>query len=100
MYLIEGPENGFVSIPKAIYWSIVTVTTVGFGDLTPQTTAGQFVASFTMILGYAIIAVPTGIVTVEMSKKNDLKRKCKQCNTKGHEPDSSYCKNCGAKLDN
>ena len=99
MYLIEGPEHGFSNIPRSIYWTIVTVTTVGFGDITPQTTAGQIIASFTMILGYAIIAVPTGIVTVEMSKKNDLNRKCPHCKTVGHEREAVYCKHCGGILE-
>ncbi|MEA1874994.1 MAG: ion transporter [Bacteroidota bacterium] len=98
MYLVEGPENGFDSIPRGIYWTIVTITTVGFGDITPQTTLGQFIASFTMILGYAIIAVPTGIVTVEMSKQNKSNKKCPKCHAVGHEKDARFCKFCGSAL--
>jgi voltage-gated potassium channel len=98
MYLVEGPENGFDSIPRGIYWTIVTITTVGFGDITPQTTLGQFIASFTMILGYAIIAVPTGIVTVEMSKQKTGHRTCPKCNAHGHEKDARFCRYCGAAL--
>ncbi len=99
MYMVESPESGFTSIPRSIYWTIVTVTTVGFGDITPQTTLGQIIASFTMILGYAIIAVPTGIVTVEMSKKTNLKRVCSHCQKIGHENDALFCKHCGKALD-
>ena len=85
MYLIEGEQNGFLSIPRSIYWAIVTMTTVGYGDLTPLTTIGQFLASFMMILGYAIIAVPTGIITVEMVKmKNLTTQVCPGCIKEGH----------------
>ena len=98
MYLVEGAENGFDSIPRGIYWTIVTITTVGFGDITPQTTIGQFIASFTMILGYAIIAVPTGIVTVEMSKQKSTHRKCPKCHAPGHEKDARFCRHCGNEL--
>jgi len=101
MYLIEGEQNGFSSIPKSIYWAIVTVTTVGYGDIAPQTPLGQVFASFAMILGYAIIAVPTGIVTAEftierMKKQNS--QVCPLCLKEGHESDSDFCKFCGAKL--
>lgn len=98
MYLIEGPEYGFSSIPRSIYWTIVTVTTVGFGDITPQTTVGQVIASFTMILGYAIIAVPTGIVTVEMSKQKNRSIICPNCAQQGHDADARFCKHCGHDL--
>lgn len=100
MYLIEGGENGFTSIPRSVYWAIVTLTTVGYGDIAPQTILGQTIASFVMILGYAIIAVPTGIVTVELTKeKNRVEmRECTCCNAMGHDVDAEYCKHCGEKL--
>ena len=102
MYLIEGGENGFTSIPRAVYWAIVTLTTVGYGDIAPQTILGQTIASFVMIMGYAIIAVPTGIVTVEMQKiKSGLQAElnnCKHCGGVGHDEDANYCKFCGEPL--
>ncbi|MCB0396003.1 MAG: ion transporter [Flavobacteriales bacterium] len=104
MYLIEGPQNGFTSIPKSVYWAIVTLTTVGYGDVAPQTALGQTVASLIMILGYAIIAVPTGIVSAEMvhtKSKTPEKistQSCPQCAREGHEPDALYCKFCGSAL--
>jgi voltage-gated potassium channel len=101
MYLIEGPESGFTSIPRGIYWAIVTLTTVGFGDITPDTILGQFVASIIMILGYSIIAVPTGIISSEMMKTNTLMqgdKKCDGCHAVMHEIDAKYCKHCGEKL--
>ena len=100
MYLVEGGENGFTSIPRSVYWAIVTLTTVGYGDIAPQTILGQTIASFVMIMGYAIIAVPTGIVTVELTKeKNRVEmRECTCCNTMGHDVDAEYCKRCGEKL--
>lgn len=96
MYVLEGEENGFTSIPQGIYWAIVTVTTVGFGDVVPQTVAGKIISSVAMILGYAIIAVPTGIITVQMSKQASEKRRCIRCE---HElPDqANYCSQCGEK---
>ena len=100
MYLIEGPEHGFKSIPSSIYWCIVTLTTVGYGDISPQTTFGQIFASIIMILGYGIIAVPTGIVTSEMTKaraKQD-ENECPKCHLKAHDTDAAYCKNCGTQL--
>jgi voltage-gated potassium channel len=102
MYLIEGPENGFASIPESVYWAIVTMTTVGYGDIAPQTLAGKMLASAVMILGYGIIAVPTGIVTVEVS--NSLRtatrtHACRSCSAEGHAADAVYCKYCGALLD-
>jgi voltage-gated potassium channel len=102
IYLIEGPRNGFTSIPRSIYWAIVTLTTVGYGDISPKTAAGQFMASLVMILGYAIIAVPTGIITVAMSRVK-LKEKistqvCPSCAAEGHDPDARHCKYCGAAL--
>jgi voltage-gated potassium channel len=101
MYLVEGAENGFTSIPLSIYWCIVTMTTVGYGDIAPQTVGGQFIASIIMILGYGIIAVPTGIVSAEyiQKKKSEITRQsCPECSREGHEPDATFCKYCGAKL--
>ncbi len=102
MYLIEGPENGFTSIPTAVYWAIVTMTTVGYGDLSPQTPAGQFLASIIMILGYGIIAVPTGIVSVEIAaalRNATHTTACTECGGEGHAVDARHCKYCGALLD-
>jgi len=101
MYLVEGGENGFDSIPRSIYWAIVTMTTVGYGDISPITTLGQFIASIVMILGYAIIAVPTGIVTNELIKADSKKvstQACTSCSQEGHDTDAKYCKYCGDKL--
>lgn len=99
MYLIEGPESGFTSIPQAMYWAIVTMTTVGYGDIAPQTLAGKLLASAVMILGYGIIAVPTGIVTVELSKRGEVSTQaCPSCGREGHDSDARYCKVCGARL--
>jgi voltage-gated potassium channel len=99
MYLIEGPENGFASIPQSIYWAIVTLTTVGYGDIAPQTALGQTLASVVMIIGYAIIAVPTGIITVEMAKVGSSKTtRCSVCETTIQNESANYCHNCGAKL--
>jgi voltage-gated potassium channel len=102
MYLIEGPENGFTSIPRSVYWAIVTMTTVGYGDLVPQTASGQFLASVIMICGYAIIAVPTGIVSVELAnaEKLDLSlHKCKNCGSPDHFIEARFCQQCGHSLD-
>ena len=101
MYVVEGEVNGFTSIPRSIYWAIVTLTTVGYGQVAPQTPLGQFFASGIMIMGYGIIAVPTGIVTVEMShlyKRTISTQACTECSAEGHDPDASYCKYCGSKL--
>ena len=101
MYLIEGPENGFDSIPKSIYWAIVTLTTVGYGDIAPNTPLGQILASMLMITGYAIIAVPTGIITTEMSRINMKKahhKSCSNCHSANHESEAIYCHKCGTKL--
>jgi len=102
MYLIEGPENGFTSIPYSMYWAIVTLTTVGYGDIAPHTPIGQFIASIVMILGYGIIAIPTGIVTSEMTKKDaqiDVNTlHCKYCGTDKHLDNAEYCNKCGKKL--
>jgi len=101
MYLIEGIENGFTSIPRSVYWAIVTLTTVGYGDIAPKTVLGQALASVIMILGYGIIAVPTGIVTVELSQagKAVTAQACPSCSLQGHDGDALYCKHCGARLD-
>lgn len=100
MYLIEGGENGFDSIPRSIYWAIVTLTTVGYGDIAPGTTIGQFLAAFIMILGYAIIAVPTGIVGVELSKASKKEgRNCARCAETDHFETARFCHRCGEKLD-
>ena len=100
MYLIEGEEHGYSSIPKAMYWAIVTLTTVGYGDISPKTPMGQALASIVMVLGYAIIAVPTGIVSAEIAQaKADSRvstRCCIECNREGHDPDAEFCKFCGA----
>jgi voltage-gated potassium channel len=101
MYLIEGEAHGFTSIPASIYWAIVTLTTVGYGDLSPKTPVGQTLAAVIMILGYSIIAVPTGIVTVEIArvKKGEFTTHvCPECSAEGHDSDAAYCKYCGAKL--
>jgi len=101
MYVIEGEQNGFVSIPTAMYWAIVTMTTVGYGDLAPQTAAGQGIAALLMILGYGIIAVPTGIVSVEMADANRGRvstQACPACGSEGHAVDARFCKDCGAGL--
>lgn len=101
MYLVEGPDNGFNNIPRSIYWAIVTLTTVGYGDIAPQTFWGQAIASVIMILGYSIIAVPTGIITAEMTRMRGRSRKlpqCKNCKRQDHDPDAVYCKYCGGKL--
>ncbi|SFP97044.1 voltage-gated potassium channel [Nitrosomonas cryotolerans] len=101
MFLVEGPEHGFTSIPKSIYWTIVTITTVGYGDITPQTTIGQITATLAMLTGYSIIAIPTGILTAEISnemRKERSHRHCDNCNRNGHHNDASYCYHCGVQL--
>lgn len=102
MYVIEGPKYGFNSIPHSIYWAIVTMTTVGYGDLTPKTPLGQFFASCLMIAGYGIIAVPTGIVTTELVKVSrhgpPSTEACPNCSAEGHDRDAQFCKYCGSKL--
>ncbi|MCT4603681.1 MAG: ion transporter [Marinifilum sp.] len=101
MYLVEGAENGFTSIPRSIYWAVVTLTTVGYGDISPITPLGQFLASVVMIIGYAIIAVPTGIVSAELSKtkfQNKSTQVCPNCLMEEHDNDATYCKHCGQKL--
>lgn len=104
MYLVEGEENGFTNIPKSVYWCIVTLTTVGYGDIAPNTAIGQFIASIIMIMGYGIIAVPTGIVTSEVTRskgKEDIDtntQSCPNCTTTFHRDDAQFCYECGHKL--
>jgi len=101
MYLIEGEKNGFTSIPRSIYWAIVTLTTVGYGDIAPATDLGQTLAAIVMIIGYGIIAVPTGIVTAELARESYISlstQACPECGSEGHDADAVYCKYCGAKL--
>ncbi len=100
MYVIEGEEHGFSDIPTSIYWAIVTMTTVGYGDLSPQTPIGKLLASIVMIMGYGIIAVPTGIVTAELSRrpKTLSTHVCPECHAEGHDVDAVHCKFCGARL--
>ena len=100
MYLVEGPEHGFTSIPESIYWAVVTVTTVGYGDISPSTPLGKVIASFMMLIGYGIIAVPTGILTTEIAAKSRAKAEshevCPSCGREGHDSDAKFCKWCGA----
>ena len=104
MYVVEGEEGGFTSIPISIYWTIVTLTTVGYGDISPITPLGQAIASVVMIMGYGIIAVPTGIVSAEFANSNRKKPKadrinpCAACGTEGHEYNAKYCYHCGTEL--
>lgn len=102
MYFIEGEANGFTSIPKSVYWAIVTLTTVGYGDISPQTPIGQALASLIMIVGYGIIAVPTGLVTAELMRKPDKTllstQACPSCSAEGHDADARFCKYCGDRL--
>jgi voltage-gated potassium channel len=101
IYLVEDPKDGFTSIPKSIYWSIVTLTTVGYGDISPQTGLGQLLSALIMIIGYGIIAVPTGIVTVELAqafKRQISTQACPECSAEGHDIDAKHCKYCGSRL--
>lgn len=100
MYVIEGEEHGFTSIPTSMYWAIVTMTTVGYGDIAPRTALGQLVASMLMILGYGVIAVPTGIVSVELANaaRPVSRQACPACGAEGHDVDASHCKYCGVRL--
>lgn len=101
MFLVEGPERGFTSIPKSIYWTIVTITTVGYGDITPQTVVGQVIATLAMLTGYSIIAIPTGIVSAELieevrrGKDREWSRQCPACDKVGHSPEALFCQYCG-----
>jgi voltage-gated potassium channel len=106
MYLIEGgPNSDFTSIPRSIYWAIVTLTTVGYGDIAPVTATGQFIAAIVMLMGYAVIAVPTGIVSAEIAQSNDKKpennysaKSCQSCLSNDHDMDAQFCKHCGEAL--
>jgi voltage-gated potassium channel len=105
MYVVEGPQHGYTSIPTAMYWAIVTMTTVGYGDITPHTPLGKAIASFMMLLGWGILAVPTGIVSAEMTaRRNDRRHgkrpllRCADCGSSGHDSGARYCKDCGAAL--
>ena len=105
MYVVEGPENGFTSIPMAMYWATVTITTVGYGDMTPHTPLGKAIASFMMLLGWGILAVPTGIVSAEMTSQKLSRhaprgdpRTCSACGSTGHDPRAHFCKDCGVAL--
>ena len=108
MYLIEGPQAGFTSIPVAVYWAVVTLTTVGFGDITPISAAGQMLAAMIMLLGYGLIAVPTGIVSVELAQAGHRGRSlpgmqdrvCSGCRSGGHDADARFCKTCGGTVVN
>ncbi len=103
MYLVEKPEDGFTSIPKCVYWAITTITTVGYGDIVPITTAGRLVANILMLIGFAIIAVPTGIITTEMAiaiRLRETKHEvCTNCGKKGHDINANFCNNCGTKFE-
>lgn len=98
MYVIEGEQNGFTSIPQSIYWAIITITTVGYGDIVPTTIIGKIIASMMMLIGYSILAVPTGIITLELSKSN-LKntKKCSACDSPVAD-DANFCSTCGEKV--
>jgi voltage-gated potassium channel len=100
MYLVEGRTHGYTSIPLSIYWTIVTITTVGYGDIAPETPLGQALASIIMLLGYAIVAVPTGIVTVELTRSRMRETmRCPACGSTDHEADAVFCKRCGARIE-
>ncbi len=102
MYVVEVPANVFTSVPTSVYWAITTMTTVGFGDITPKTDLGRLIASLMMLLGWGTLAVPTGIVTAEMTLRRSLEptttRTCHECLTEGHQPEANYCLHCGAQL--
>lgn len=101
MYLVEGPERGFDSIPRSMYWAVVTLTTVGYGDITPTTTLGRLIASMVMVMGYGIIAVPTSIVTLELNeavRRRASTRTCPHCAVEGHGQEATYCWRCGSHL--
>jgi len=102
MYVVEGPEHGYTSIPVGMYWAITTLTTVGFGDITPQTDAGRWIASMMMLIGWGTLAVPTGIVGAEYAaqrvRREPTTRSCHECLSEGHSPSANFCRDCGAKL--
>jgi voltage-gated potassium channel len=102
MYVIEGTAHGFTSIPRSMYWAIVTITTVGYGDIAPQTALGQTVAAITTLLGYSLIIIPTGIFSVELvqqSQRAVTTQSCPSCTREGHDHDAIHCKYCGSPLD-
>ncbi|MEO7066544.1 MAG: ion transporter [Rhodanobacter sp.] len=102
MYVVEGAEHGFSSIPRSIYWAIVTMTTVGYGDIAPGTALGQFIAALSVLLGYAMLAVTGGIITAELTneiRQARQQRQCPHCERSGHEIDAGYCKFCGGELE-
>lgn len=102
MYVVEGPDNGYTSIPVGIYWAITTLTTVGFGDITPKTDLGRLIASLMMLLGWGTLAVPTGIVSAEFVQqargREQTTRTCHECLSEGHLPSARFCRDCGARL--
>lgn len=102
LYVVEGPKHGFTDIPTSVYWAITTITTVGFGDITPKTDAGRFIASVMMLIGWGTLAVPTGIVTAEMTARRHLRmplaRACEHCGAVGHAPEARFCQMCAAPL--
>lgn len=103
LYVVEGPEHGFTDIPTAVYWAITTITTVGFGDITPKTDFGRLIASLIMLIGWGTLAVPTGIVTAEMTVRRHARplvvpRACAQCGSQGYGPEAKFCQQCGARL--
>jgi len=103
LYVVEGPEHGFTDIPTAVYWAITTITTVGFGDITPKTDAGRLIASVMMLIGWGTLAVPTGIVTAEMTIRRHARppvspRACSECGAQGYGPEAKFCQQCGARL--
>jgi voltage-gated potassium channel len=102
MYVVEGPDNGFTSIPVGVYWAITTLTTVGFGDVTPKTDLGRFIASLMMLMGWGTLAVPTGIVSAELvgqrTPRPTTTRTCHECLSEGHLPNAHFCRDCGARL--
>jgi len=102
MYVVEGPEHGYTSIPLSVYWAVTTMTTVGFGDITPQTDLGRMIASVMMLLGWGTLAVPTGIVSAEFTAQRMLRepttRTCHECLSEGHSPNARFCRDCGAEL--
>ncbi len=102
MYVVENADNGFYSIPLSIYWAVITLTTVGYGDIVPVTDLGKFIATFIMLLGYSIIAIPTGIVSVEISRsfgdRYQKRKTCQYCDEPNHEPEANFCKTCGGRI--
>jgi voltage-gated potassium channel len=103
LYVVEGPEHGFTDIPTAMYWAITTITTVGFGDITPKTDIGRLISSVIMLIGWGTLAVPTGIVTAEMTVRRHarpllVRRACSQCGAEGYGPEANFCQQCGARL--